>query len=178
MLPIVQYPDSVLLRQCEEVDHTTGIKAAYDLLESMRGSKPPGLGLSAPQIGLSARVFVMDAWLLKISGDGVFINPKILHVSSKTTSQTEGCLSYENGSERFLIRRPHKITISAMNALGVIFKMKLEGLAARCALHECDHLDGINIVDKCRWQKEESRKRIVIEPNREELLLRAIFGEN
>lgn len=178
MLSIVQYPDPVLLSQCEEVDHATGIKAAYDLFESMRGHKPPGLGLSAPQLGLPFRVFVMDMWILKLPGDGVFINPKILHVSSKKTVQTEGCLSYKNGSERFLIRRPHKVTVSAMNALGETFKMKLEGLAARCVLHECDHLEGINIVDKCRWQKDELKRTPTSAPRKEELLLQAIFGES
>lgn len=148
-MKIIQYPDPRLLQVCKEVDDfADGLKVAQDLFEALQDSERPGVGLSAPQIGSDLRVFVMDMVLLKISGSPIFINPMVIHWGSQTAIANEGCLSWEGGVPTASVKRSLNITVKAFDGDGKPFKIKLKGLAARCAQHEIDHLNGHNLADR------------------------------
>jgi len=102
-----------------------------------------GVGLAAPQVGLSKRFFVI------ISDDEirrVFINPQIISTSSDLCDYDEGCLSLPGFNET--IKRPSKVTVQALNEYGKAFTLNAEGLLARIIQHENDHLDGIVYIDR------------------------------
>ncbi len=112
-----------------------------DMFETMRAAD--GVGLAAPQIGISKRFFVV------MSDDDVkrvFINPQIIATSANMTDYEEGCLSLPGVSEN--IRRPEKVTVQALNEHGKPFTLEADGLLARIIQHENDHLDGIVYIDR------------------------------
>ena len=103
-----------------------------------------GVGLAAPQVGISKRFFVVMA---DDDVRRVFINPSITKTSSDLVDYEEGCLSipgvYEN------IKRPSKVSISAQDENGKHFTIEnAEGLLARVIQHEYDHLDGVLYIDR------------------------------
>ncbi|HNQ97359.1 MAG TPA: peptide deformylase [Treponemataceae bacterium] len=105
--------------------------------------KADGVGLAAPQIDLSIRLFVLKA------DDGIeraFINPQIIQTSPETCSYEEGCLSVPKVWEKVI--RPEKITVQALNERGRPFTLEADGLLARIIQHEYDHLDGILFIDR------------------------------
>ena len=102
-----------------------------------------GVGLAGPQVGVAKRFFVITV------EDGVrrvFVNPQIVHTSSDLCDYEEGCLSLPGFEE--VIKRPSKVTVSALNEFGKPFTLEAEGLLARCIQHENDHLDGIVYIDR------------------------------
>ena len=148
LLPIRTLGDPVLRKKAAPVKEVTPElqKLAQDMLETMYDA--PGIGLAAPQVGKSVRLFVLD-----LSPEDaeekhpyIFFNPEIIPESEPCEIE-EGCLSvpgiYAN------VDRPEKITIKALNIHGEPFEMNgLEGMFSRCIQHELDHLDGILFVDK------------------------------
>ena len=103
-----------------------------------------GVGLSANQIGISERVFVMirDIELNEII---VCFNPQIIKTYKEEVEMEEGCLSYP---DLYLnISRPKKIIVKYEDVDKKTHKLKLDGLAARVFLHEYDHMQGINFTD-------------------------------
>jgi len=139
--PIVKYGNPVLETPAEpvtEFDTPEIDKLIEDMFASMYAAN--GMGLAAPQIGISKRVSVID----KSSGENpaekiVLINPEIVRVEGKQTSE-EGCLSVPGFREQ--VSRPKRVTIRAQNAKGEWFEMTGEELLARAFLHETDHLNG------------------------------------
>ena len=139
--PIVKYGNPVLETPAEpvtEFDTPELDKLIEDMFASMYAAN--GMGLAAPQIGLSKRISVID----KSSGENpaekiVLINPEIVRVEGKQTSE-EGCLSVPGFREQ--VSRPKRVTIRAQNAKGEWFEMTGEELLARAFLHETDHLNG------------------------------------
>lgn len=133
--------DDALHKVCRPVEKFD--ERLWQLLDDMADTlqKADGVGLAAPQIGVLRRLFIMD------TGDGLkeCINPKILDVKG-TQECVEGCLS--SPGEYGLIIRPETVKLQAQNRDGKFFIVTLEGLAAECAEHECDHLDGIIFKDK------------------------------
>lgn len=105
-----------------------------------------GIGLAAPQIGVSKRVFVTVGESEDGGDERVFINPKFLLIDGLLEASEEGCLSLPEirGSVR---RQPHAV-IEATGLNGEIFTMESAELMARCWQHEVDHLDGILIIDR------------------------------
>jgi len=114
---------------------------ASTLVETCKKNK--GLGLSANQCGFNYRVFVMGA-----NDDYVaFFNPKV--VSSKgETHMIEGCLSFPLLGLR--ITRPQEIVVEYQDFLGAKHTTRLNGISARCFLHELDHMDGIVYTDRAK----------------------------
>lgn len=111
------------------------------MFDTMEKSK--GVGLAAPQIGISLRLFVADI------GDGVkhvFINPQITQTSAETEFYEEGCLSIPQIYEK--IERPKKVWVQAFNEYGKPFTLEADGLLARVIQHEYDHLDGVLFIDR------------------------------
>ncbi len=154
---ICKLGEEVLRTKCEEVkseEINDEMRALFnEMFETMISAN--GCGLAAPQIGISKRFFVI------IADDDVrrvFINPVITKTSSELSDYEEGCLSLPGFSES--IRRPAKVSISALNEFGKRFVIEdAEGLLGRCIQHENDHLDGILYIDR----GDESVKNEIIE---------------
>lgn len=107
-----------------------------------------GVGLAAPQIGISKQVVVVDI------GDGLIelINPRII-ASQGVEEDVEGCLSVPGKSG--MVKRAKKVTVAAQDRYGNSFEIKGEGLLARAFQHEIDHLKGILYVDIMEREVEE-----------------------
>lgn len=137
---IVKYGDPVLERKAEPVtvfdDELK--KLVDDMFESMYAAH--GVGLAAPQIGISKRLAVIDV-TFKEDPDAklVLANPEIIHTEGRH-SQNEGCLSIPDFREN--VTRPRKVTIRAQDVAGKFYEKTGEELLARAFLHETDHLNG------------------------------------
>ncbi len=108
--------------------------------------KEDGIGLAAPQIGHSIRLFVVDVSPLdENSGKQVYINPDIINVWGETTLE-EGCLSIPGVREE--VSRPEKIEIKYQDETGREYQEILKDWPARVIQHEYDHLNGVLFVDR------------------------------
>jgi peptide deformylase len=139
--PIVKYGDPVLEREAETVAEfgTPELdRFLEDMFESMYAAK--GVGLAAPQIGLSRKIAVIDISNAENPADKlVLINPTILHLEGKQVGE-EGCLSIPTFREQ--VKRAKRVTVRAQDAKGEFFEKTGEDLLARAFLHETDHLYG------------------------------------
>lgn len=138
--PIVKLGDPVLEAQAEPVttfDQNLK-KLVEDMFESMYAAH--GVGLAAPQIGISKRLAVIDV-TFKEDPDAklVLANPEIVHTEGRHT-QNEGCLSIPDFRES--VTRPRRVTIRAQDVNGKFYEKTGEELLARAFLHETDHLNG------------------------------------
>lgn len=128
--------DPVLHKVCKPVEKFD--ERLWQLLDDMADTlhAADGVGLAAPQVGVVRRLFIMD------TGDGLkeCINPKILEKRG-TQECVEGCLS--SPGEYGMIHRPAVVKLQAQDRHGKFFIVTLQELAAQCASHENDHLDGI-----------------------------------
>jgi peptide deformylase len=159
---ILHYPDKRLRNKAEPVrEITPEIRALVDdMAETMYAA--PGVGLAAPQIGESVRIFVIDVAPSDQPSDlRVFINPEIVSREGVTTWE-EGCLSFPGLHEE--IERAEKVTVRAMGVDGKTFELSADGLLAIAIQHENDHLEGTLMIDrvsllKRRMMDREMRKR-------------------
>ena len=139
--PIVFYPDPVLDKQAdriEEFDTPELNKLLDDMFESMYAAK--GVGLAAPQIGVSKRITVIDLSVGENESEKmVLINPEIIGRQGVQTGE-EGCLSLPGFREQ--VTRANRVTVRAQDAKGKVFERTGEELLARAFLHETDHLNG------------------------------------
>lgn len=139
--PIVKYGDPVLETEAEtitEFDTPELHKFIEDMFESMYAAK--GLGLAAPQIGVSRRIAVIDTSNGENPGEKlILINPELVKLEGKQVGE-EGCLSIPGFREQ--VKRAKRVTIRAQNAKGEPFEMTAEDLLARAFQHETDHLRG------------------------------------
>lgn len=138
--PIVKYGDPVLERPAQPVTTFDDDlkKLVEDMFESMYAAH--GVGLAAPQIGISKRLAVIDI-TFKEDPDAklVLANPEIIHTEGKQ-SQNEGCLSVPEFRET--VTRARKVTVRAQDIHGKFYEKTGEDLLARAFLHETDHLNG------------------------------------
>ncbi len=144
---LVLYGDSVLRWKAEPVAEVTD--EIRGLVEDMYRVmyEEGGIGLAAPQAGVSLRVFVIDV-PGETEGESVrraFINPRILS-SRRVAFEEEGCLSLPGIREK--VERAANVTVAATDATGEPFEMEASDLIARVIQHELDHLDGILFVDR------------------------------
>jgi len=138
--PIVKFGNPVLEKPAEKVTVFDDDlkKLVDDMFESMYAAH--GVGLAAPQIGISRRVAVVDVTFQEDpKAKLVLVNPEIIHTEGKHT-QSEGCLSIPDFREN--VKRALKVTIRAQDAHGKIFEKAGEELLARAFQHETDHLNG------------------------------------
>lgn len=105
-----------------------------------------GIGLAAPQIGVSKRLFVMSVH----GRERACFNPEIVAHSDVLTEFTEGCLSFPG--EACIIKRPDTVIVKYQDADGVWTETNMVGLEARCFQHELDHLDGVTMHDRQKEQ--------------------------
>ena len=125
-----------------------------DLTDTMQASNL--IGIAAPQIGHSVRVFVtkLTSTKLRTTKKGeqdplrVFVNPTIVSYSKQKKSDWEGCGSIAYAKIFAKVPRPTSVTIRALNEKGEPFELHARGLLARVIQHEYDHLDGIFFTDK------------------------------
>lgn len=139
---IVQFGDSVLRKKSEYIEAIDD--SVLGLIEDLKDTlySTTGVGLAAPQIGISKRVIFID--LRDGSEPIILINPKIAAIYGKDTS-SEGCLSYP-GYEG-IVKRPKKVTVIGTDKDGNEVEYFGEGLLARAFCHEIDHLDGVLYID-------------------------------
>ncbi|MBV9480046.1 MAG: peptide deformylase [Acidobacteria bacterium] len=155
--PIVKYGDSVLetpatpVREFDPKLH----KLVEDMFESMYAAH--GVGLAAPQIGISKRIAVIDVTFKEDpQAKLVLINPEIIH-SEGRQSQNEGCLSIPEFRES--VTRARKVTVRAQDIDGNWFERSGEDLLARALLHETDHLNGKLYISHLSALKRDLMKR-------------------
>jgi peptide deformylase len=155
---IVKYGDPVLETKAATVtdfDTPELNQLVTDMFESMYAAR--GVGLAAPQIGISKRIAVIDC----SSGENpseklVLINPEILKSEGSQTNE-EGCLSVPGFREQ--VTRGKTVTVRAQDAKGTWFEMTGEDLLARAFLHETDHLNGILYINHVSVLKRDLIKR-------------------
>lgn len=161
--PLPLYSENYFMLSDKMPDYTDPLPNTYmnNLVERLKMTmkKYNGIGLSANQCGVAARVFV-------IGYEDFFmacINPKVVRVSEKNVADNEGCLSFPGLYCK--IARPEEIDVEFTTPSGDIVNMHLEGLTARCFLHELDHMNGIEMVDRVgpvalRMARQKQQKRI------------------
>lgn len=143
---IVKYPDPVLAKRGEDVtEFDEELKTLVEeMFESMYAAH--GIGLAAPQIGLSKRLTVIDVNFKKDPADKlVLVNPEIVEREGKQFEE-EGCLSLPEIREK--VNRAAKVKVRAQNVEGEWFEVEGEELLARAFQHEIDHLDGVLFIDR------------------------------
>ncbi len=160
ILPILLYGDSRLSEACEPVTEVTVAvkRLARDMVHTMYAA--PGVGLAAPQVGVSIRLMVIDP----TSGNEpdsliTLINPEITHREGSVREE-EGCLSFPEIVE--VVDRPAVVSCRALDIDGEEFVIeRAEGLLARAISHEFDHLDGVLLIDRLNaFRRSMLRKKI------------------
>jgi peptide deformylase len=157
--PIVKYGDPVLEKPAQPITKFDDDlrKLVADMFESMYEAH--GVGLAAPQIGISSRLAVIDV-SFKEDPDAklVLANPEVIRVEGKQTQQ-EGCLSLPEFREN--VTRPKKVTIRAQDENGNWYEKTAEDLLARAFVHEIDHLNGRLYISHVSALKRDLIKRKV-----------------
>lgn len=146
LLPIIVAPDPRLNVKCENVDQVTDDlkRLMDDMMETMYNA--PGIGLAAPQIGVTKRIIVVDVSKgEKGKAPYKMINPKITWHSNQFVDYEEGCLSLPEQYAQ--VKRPDGINVNYIDSNGMTQKLRTSGILATCIQHEIDHLDGKLFVD-------------------------------
>ncbi len=147
--PIIMYGDPVLRQKAKQIEPGSDIKQLIeDMFETMHNAN--GIGLAAPQIGKSMRLFVVDGTIMDdepgmAEFKKVFINPLILEEHGEQWEYEEGCLSIPNIREK--ISRMEKLKIRYYDEAWNLQEEKFDGLKARIIQHEYDHIEGKMFVD-------------------------------
>jgi len=159
LLRIAHYPEPVLLaigKPVGEEEFNDNLeRIVEDMFETMY--EAGGVGLAAPQVFDSRRLFVMDV----PDEDGVsnklaFVNPEIISVEGEQVGE-EGCLSFPGVFQT--VQRQMRVIVRAQDVKGAEFELDLKDLAARCVLHETDHCDGIVFLDRMSPLKRQLARR-------------------
>jgi len=170
ILPILAYGDPVLRKMGKEIDKD--FPNLSELIENMRETmkNAQGVGLAAPQVGKTIRMFIIDASPFAENDEldedernflkdfkQVFINVKITKEEGDDWVFNEGCLSIPNINED--VMRKEKITIEYLDENFKHKKETLDGLAARIFQHEYDHIEGVLFTDKISSLKKRLLKK-------------------
>ena len=174
ILPIMSYGNSVLKKRALPISlKTKNIKILIqNMWETMYAAK--GVGLAAPQIGKSIRLFIVDTYPFSENEDlsinerkflktfkKVFINPEIVEENGNECVFNEGCLSIPGIRED--VKRKDSIIIKFQDSNGKFIKESFSGIAARVIQHEYDHIEGILFTDKLSYLKKKTIKRKLTE---------------
>lgn len=157
--------DPVLRAKADPVAQITEVhrELIRDMFETMYAEE--GVGLAAPQVGVSERIIVIDPHNDEVPAFAL-INPEILELSKETEKGEEGCLSIPG--LRDIVERPQRCVVRGLSPEGSEVQLDLSALPARIIQHEVDHLDGILFFDRlsplkrklllAKWQKSERAK--------------------
>jgi len=159
LLRIAHYPEPVLLTVGKPVlEKEFGVdleRIVGDMFETMY--EAGGVGLAAPQVFDSRRLFVMDVPDEEGKSNKLaFINPEIIRVEGEQVGE-EGCLSFPGVFQS--VQREMRVIVKAQDVKGETFELDVKDLAARCVLHETDHCDGIVFLDRMSALKRQLAKR-------------------
>lgn len=147
------YGDPVLREHSKKIDEVTDEIKQLARYMTYYADNNNGIGLSAVQLGIPIRLFVLRDYIIlpdgtwTVSAPKVFINPKILWKSKETETDTEACMSFPD-LQVGPIDRPKKVKIEAIDLDGNVFVEEREGLNARVSFHENDHLNGVLHIDR------------------------------
>lgn len=141
-------PDAVLREKAKPVEQVTPsvVSLINDMFETMYHEN--GIGLAAPQVGVSHRIIVMDIYAGRQDIEPkpiAMINPEIIAVSDELSSYEEGCLSIPDINAEVI--RPAFVTVRYMDVDGKMQQLEATGLLSTCVQHEIDHLDGKLFID-------------------------------
>jgi peptide deformylase len=141
IIEITEYPERVLNETGDPVEKFDAEleRLCADMFETMYDAE--GVGLAAPQIGLSLRLFVVDCDGIKL----VAANPEIISAEGEQAGE-EGCLSV--GRIHAPLKRAERVTLRAQDVRGEWYEREASGLAARCFQHETDHCDGTLFIHR------------------------------
>jgi peptide deformylase len=157
--PILRYGVEALHQPAAPVTEITSdiLQLIEDMIQTMYAA--PGIGLAAPQVGASLRIFVADVSVGRNQADlYAFINPDFLERDGMQLEE-EGCLSVPGFNAT--VARPAKAVIKGLDRTGHEQVVEATGLLARCFQHEMDHLEGTLFVDRLRGlQKDMIVRRI------------------
>ena len=145
LLPIKTYPDPVLRRECKAAEPGTAEikRLAADMVETMYAA--PGIGLAAPQVGVSVRMIVVDVFAhLGEPHPRILLNPEIL-TAFETVAFEEGCLSLPEFTVE--VERARIVEVKFQDLEGTELKITAEDLFAVAIQHEMDHLEGRLLLD-------------------------------
>jgi peptide deformylase len=149
--PIIRYPDSRLSLPAQPVTVFDDAlrDLADDLLETMHAA--PGIGITAPHIGISLRVVVLD--LDPVDGARTYVNPEIIWTSPGTILHQEGSVSMPGVNDE--VSRHARVRISYQDVYGNLQTEESEGLRAVCHQHEIDQLNGLFWIKRLSRLKRE-----------------------
>jgi len=157
ILPIIKYGDPILHKLCEPVTVFDGDleRLARNMVETMYGA--PGVGLAAPQVGVTKRLIVLDVTVGEKDGNLItLVNPEII-VAEGEQYEVEGCLSIPEFTAK--VHRPYRVVMSGKDIHGKEAVIEGEGLLSRVLAHEIDHLNGILFIDHLSSFKRDIIKR-------------------
>lgn len=157
ILPLSYYGSTILREKVEPITEfdSTLTQLATDMVETMHAEA--GIGLAGPQVGKNLRIFVMEIPVDMdvdekgrrqnsfLNGPLVVINPEVEEVGDLVEEAEEGCLSIPD--VRGVVERPYQVRMRYQDVKGKAHEVMLSGLAARCAQHENDHLNGVLFID-------------------------------
>ena len=151
VLPILEIPDPRLRLVSDPVPQVDDAarKLVADMVETMYDAR--GIGLAAIQVGVPARVLVIDLQEREdeegrpVREPRAFINPEVLEVSDERNSYSEGCLSIPDQYAE--VERPARARVRWLDERGEVHEEWLDGLLATCMQHEIDHLNGVLFID-------------------------------
>ena len=147
--PIVMYGDPVLRKRAAAIEEGTDLKElVQDMFDTMRVAQ--GVGLAAPQIGKSIRLFVVDGTAIEDDPSMedfrmAFINPEMIEELGTPWEYEEGCLSIPNIREK--IARKEKLRIKYYDQDWKLHEEEFDGMRARIIQHEYDHIEGKLFID-------------------------------
>ena len=146
ILDVLHFPDPRLRRRSEPIEKFTDElrQLAADMLETMYDE--PGIGLAAPQVGVTKRLIVMDCMKAPdLARPLILFNPEVTWTSDTLATYEEGCLSIPD--QYADVQRPDRATVRWMDDKGAAQEETFEGLWATCVQHEIDHLNGKLFID-------------------------------
>lgn len=156
IMPVIQLGNPTLWKKAKTIKRfdKTLVQLAHALFATVRYED--GVGIAAPQIGKSVRMFVMDIHETKSRKKQdthpplVIINPQIISFSTEVEEDWEGCLSITTPAGLVFgkVPRAHRISVSFQDVSGALHERTFEGFAARVFQHEYDHLDGILFIQR------------------------------
>lgn len=158
LLEIKRYPERVLKERASSVLNIDReiLKLIDDMIETMYAA--PGIGLAAPQVGVSKRIIVIDVSVKEGEKTPliVLVNPEIVNTEGEIDSE-EGCLSLPGYITT--VKRAERVIVKGLNRDGKEIKIEGEGLLSRALQHEIDHLNGILLIDRISRIKREFFKK-------------------
>jgi peptide deformylase len=138
--------DPILSRKAESVASVNEeiVRLAEDMIETVHAA--PGVGLAAPQVGVSKRLIVVDLSVGERKDDLiVLVNPEVVEKEGEATCE-EGCLSVPDIREK--VTRPYRVIVRGLDLKSRTVEVEGEDMLARALCHEIDHIDGILFVEK------------------------------